>query len=121
MKHPTNVLSVLNLPINYVGFIFYDQSARFVQLQAQDFTGFEKIGSQGIQKVGVFVNAPIAEVERKKHEFDLDYVQLHGTENVFYCNELRRKGIRIIKAFSCLLYTSPSPRDRTRSRMPSSA
>ena len=25
------------------------------------------------------------------------------------------------KAFLCLLYTSPSPRDRTRSRMPSSA
>ena len=27
----------------------------------------------------------------------------------------------ITLAFSCLLYTSPSPRDRTRSRMPSSA
>ena len=26
-----------------------------------------------------------------------------------------------IEARSCLLYTSPSPRDRTRSRMPSSA
>ena len=25
------------------------------------------------------------------------------------------------EAFACLLYTSPSPRDRTRSRMPSSA
>ena len=25
------------------------------------------------------------------------------------------------QAHSCLLYTSPSPRDRTRSRMPSSA
>ena len=25
------------------------------------------------------------------------------------------------KQFDCLLYTSPSPRDRTRSRMPSSA
>ena len=25
------------------------------------------------------------------------------------------------KAYDCLLYTSPSPRDRTRSRMPSSA
>ena len=25
------------------------------------------------------------------------------------------------KRYSCLLYTSPSPRDRTRSRMPSSA
>ena len=26
-----------------------------------------------------------------------------------------------LNAFTCLLYTSPSPRDRTRSRMPSSA
>ena len=26
-----------------------------------------------------------------------------------------------VQSFSCLLYTSPSPRDRTRSRMPSSA
>ena len=26
-----------------------------------------------------------------------------------------------VKLYSCLLYTSPSPRDRTRSRMPSSA
>ena len=25
------------------------------------------------------------------------------------------------QAYTCLLYTSPSPRDRTRSRMPSSA
>mgnify|MGYP003380679525 CR=1 FL=1 len=27
----------------------------------------------------------------------------------------------VIESISCLLYTSPSPRDRTRSRMPSSA
>ena len=27
----------------------------------------------------------------------------------------------ILNEYSCLLYTSPSPRDRTRSRMPSSA
>ena len=27
----------------------------------------------------------------------------------------------IVKFYDCLLYTSPSPRDRTRSRMPSSA
>ena len=26
-----------------------------------------------------------------------------------------------LKRYACLLYTSPSPRDRTRSRMPSSA
>ena len=26
-----------------------------------------------------------------------------------------------VRTYTCLLYTSPSPRDRTRSRMPSSA
>ena len=30
-------------------------------------------------------------------------------------------GIPNLKLDTCLLYTSPSPRDRTRSRMPSSA
>ena len=30
-------------------------------------------------------------------------------------------GGALIALMSCLLYTSPSPRDRTRSRMPSSA
>ena len=30
-------------------------------------------------------------------------------------------GERCVRRMSCLLYTSPSPRDRTRSRMPSSA
>ena len=33
----------------------------------------------------------------------------------------QQKGIPVPKVYACLLYTSPSPRDRTRSRMPSSA
>ena len=32
-----------------------------------------------------------------------------------------RKSLVRERGLSCLLYTSPSPRDRTRSRMPSSA
>ncbi|MEM9824521.1 MAG: phosphoribosylanthranilate isomerase [Bacteroidota bacterium] len=100
MKHPANVLAVLNLPVNYLGFIFYEKSARCVELAAHAFTGFEKIGSQGINKVGVFVDAPMETVVEKVRTYSLDYVQLHGKENVFYCNELKRQGIRIIKAFS---------------------
>ena len=34
-------------------------------------------------------------------------------------NQINRENVHIIGI--CLLYTSPSPRDRTRSRMPSSA
>ena len=35
--------------------------------------------------------------------------------------ELVKVGCEIVRITACLLYTSPSPRDRTRSRMPSSA
>ena len=45
---------------------------------------------------------------------ELDVTQAQRTE------ELRRE-MRDAREAHCLLYTSPSPRDRTRSRMPSSA
>ena len=46
-----------------------------------------------------------------------------------YLNDLKNNGIQVVPTcfidrgnnIGCLLYTSPSPRDRTRSRMPSSA
>ena len=46
------------------------------------------------------------------------------SEPVIDVNEIKMIGIEDVKEgsiISCLLYTSPSPRDRTRSRMPSSA
>ena len=46
---------------------------------------------------------------------DTDY-QLTGERNSDYLN-----GISTVDLITCLLYTSPSPRDRQKSRMPSSA
>jgi len=48
---------------------------------------------------------------------DLAYARTNfgDGETVSYLNQLVARG------HACLLYTSPSPRDRTRSRMPSSA
>ena len=40
---------------------------------------------------------------------------------VVSCGEGARKDSGELIPMACLLYTSPSPRDRTRSRMPSSA
>jgi hypothetical protein len=39
----------------------------------------------------------------------------------FYKKELLKLQIELVKLQTCLLYTSPSPRDRQKSRMPSSA
>ena len=57
-------------------------------------------------------------------------VQESFADNVFFANsgaEAVEAGLKAIRGYhaargdNCLLYTSPSPRDRTRSRMPSSA
>ena len=44
-----------------------------------------------------------------------------GREGHYEAHELREAGFSAKELKGCLLYTSPSPRDRTRSRMPSSA
>ena len=54
-----------------------------------------------------------------------DYFKiLHGDTNEecdFILNEAQDAVIEALRSSSCLLYTSPSPRDRQKSRMPSSA
>ena len=65
--------------------------------------------------------------ELEKHVQELHTA--HGTEVSFYwcypfwvlAAQLQSQGIVVAGLRDCLLYTSPSPRDRTRSRMPSSA
>ena len=63
-----------------------------------------------------------------KHGF-VEYPFLHDTrkqKNWWFYNLMedylkRRARQNVGPNYTCLLYTSPSPRDRTRSRMPSSA
>eukprot|EP00656_Telonema_subtile_P020812 TRINITY_DN21883_c0_g2_i1.p1 TRINITY_DN21883_c0_g2~~TRINITY_DN21883_c0_g2_i1.p1 ORF type:complete len:216 (-),score=56.07 TRINITY_DN21883_c0_g2_i1:31-678(-) len=52
----------------------------------------------------------------RHHQREFSWTQLHG------CNRLAVQVKKeLVLCYVCLLYTSPSPRDRTRSRMPSSA
>ena len=51
-----------------------------------------------------------------KVAYDENYLYIGA---IFY--DSNPDGIKAFKMRNCLLYTSPSPRDRTRSRMPSSA
>ena len=52
-----------------------------------------------------------------------EYVDYHGATLRVRSDfdTISIKVLSMTKYFDCLLYTSPSPRDRTRSRMPSSA
>ena len=48
-------------------------------------------------------------------------LQVHATSVTSAVARLEKQGLVERRQSPCLLYTSPSPRDRTRSRMPSSA
>ena len=53
----------------------------------------------------------------------MDQLSNFISEYLKTCETIKKLNSKTIKAYriDCLLYTSPSPRDRTRSRMPSSA
>lgn len=89
-----NIEEVAELNPNYVGFIFYPKSPRYV---GEDF----KVPSlpKSIKRVGVFVNETLDEVLKIVLKYSLDYVQFHGSESPEICETLKKKGIGVIKAF----------------------
>lgn len=97
MKYPENITAAAALQPDYLGFIFYEKSARF-------FDGTIPELPKTIKKVGVFVNASLAEIVEKIEVHRLDLVQLHGEETPKFCENLRHydRRIGIIKAFSIL-------------------
>ena len=92
-----NVTEVLQLQPNFMGFIFYDKSARNCTI-ANNVVRELKLGTT--KKVGVFVNETREKLLRTVNDFGLDYVQLHGGESAAYCKELIASGLKLIKAFS---------------------
>ena len=96
MKYPDNILEVGSLLPDYMGFIFWEQSARY-------FDGEMPILPKSIEKTGVFVNASREEITAKVTQYDLQAVQLHGHESVAFCKELKEhfgNAVEIIKVFS---------------------
>ena len=98
MKYPDNILEVGRLLPDYMGFIFWEKSARY-------FDGIIPTLPKSIKKVGVFVNASSEEILDKIKKHDLQAVQLHGSESVEFC-EILKKNIpnltNVIKVFSIL-------------------
>ncbi len=91
MKYKDNIEAVAALQPDFMGFIFYEKSARF-------FTGQIPELPDSIQKVGVFVNEDVKVVTDTIEKHNLDVVQLHGNESAEFCQNL--KNITVIKVFS---------------------
>jgi phosphoribosylanthranilate isomerase len=108
LRDPENIEAVLALGVDYVGFIFYDRSDRYVgKTKLAKWINANEAAFGNTQKVGVFVNGEVDYLLNTVHDYQLDYVQLHGNESPGYCRELKllwsvstlRKA-HLIKAFS---------------------
>lgn len=96
MKIPVNILAVAALQPDMMGFIFYPKSPRYAE--PLDMATLDAL-PKSIKKIGVFVNEDLEDVLTIATKYDLDGVQLHGTEMVKMCAELRKAGFMVIKAF----------------------
>lgn len=96
MKYHNNIDAVLESQPDFIGFIFYEKSKRYIDNDLE----ISKIATnETIKKVGVFVNSPIQKVIETAKKHNLDFVQLHGEESIDYVKELHTKKVKIIKAF----------------------
>jgi phosphoribosylanthranilate isomerase len=93
LRDSENIKQVAALQPDYMGFIFYERSKRYI---GNDFI-MPFIPSE-VKKVGVFVNADPDYVISKIEKYKLDYVQLHGDESAEYCASISNHA-KVIKAF----------------------
>lgn len=93
MRDLDNITEVQRVRPDYLGFIFYRPSPRFV---GDDFVLGKEIGEA--VPVGVFVNESTPMILRRLRQLGADHVQLHGDESPGQCEELRAEGIKVIKS-----------------------
>jgi phosphoribosylanthranilate isomerase len=96
MRNEENMLHVARYKPDFMGFIFYRQSPRFV---GENFC-IPADFPEDVKRVGVFVNESNLEIIKHIENHKLDFIQLHGSESIDQVKELKDMDCKIIKAFS---------------------
>ncbi len=97
MTSTEQVMQLDEMGVEFAGFIFYANSPRNVYRYMAP-AEIKKIRGKGINKVGVFVNAPVEEVLKTVDACGLYLVQLHGDETPKYCEKIADY-VTVVKAF----------------------
>ncbi len=81
VTNQSNMALIENSPASSVGVIFAESSKRAVE---------SYVSARNKKKIGVFQNQSIGFIQSKVKEFDLQGIQLHGSEGQGFINDLRR-------------------------------
>ncbi|MBQ6768216.1 MAG: phosphoribosylanthranilate isomerase [Prevotella sp.] len=95
MREADNIRAVDALSTDFMGFIFWPHSSRYV-------AALPACLPQRAKRVGVFVDADMADLLQHAAQYGLHAVQLHGHENPAYVRQLRASvgQLTVIKAFN---------------------
>ena len=85
----------IDLKIDYLGFVFYEKSPRNINLP--DIKILSKYDKKNSAFVAVTVD-PSNEFIKKNLIGNFDFMQLHGSETFERVNEIKKIGIKVIKA-----------------------
>lgn len=96
LKHPGNIEIIAALAPDYMGFICYPSSPRFIADDIQAETLAALPGN--IYKTAVFVNESADSITKLIDTYNFGAIQLHGNERPEFCKSFKGKVI-VIKAF----------------------
>ena len=98
LSRPEDIQAANRLRPDYVGFVFAPKSKRYVT--PPEARALKGALDEGIQAVGVFVDAPLEQVASLLNRGVIDVAQLHGHEDDDYIQALRQQtGRPIWQAF----------------------
>ena len=93
MRSLDNIMALSQLAPDYMGFIFWEHSKRFVTSTTPDLPA-------SIKKTGVFVDATLVYILDIAKQHQLQALQLHGYESPDFCQKLKTTGLEVIKSFA---------------------
>lgn len=95
LRDPENIRTVAGLGPDYMGFICYEHSPRFIgDMPAEVLNNI----SAPVYKTAVFVNETEANINALVDNYGFNAIQLHGKESPEFANSFRNK-VKVIKAF----------------------
>lgn len=95
LSDPESIRQIAALHPSMMGFIFYAPSPRNACALLPSIVNSLPAD---IERVGVFVDAPVDHVLHTASRYGLDAVQLHGRETPEMCRRLRASGLKVLKA-----------------------
>lgn len=96
MMDAENIRELSELNPDYMGFIFYPGSKRYVAEIKNHILAQIPLT---VKKTGVFVNESLQNIMQKAVTYNLQAIQLHGNEEPEFCKMIQNNGIEVIKAF----------------------